>query len=98
MERRKRSRYSAEFRAEAAKLVLDEGRSATVVAEELGVATSTLCAWVQQARVDGGKGHKGALTTAEKQELSQLRREVKQLRMEREILKKAAAFFAKENG
>jgi transposase len=98
MERRKRSKYSAEFRAEAVKLVLDEGRVASVVAKELGVPESSLYAWIQQARVDRGKGDKGALTTAEKQELAQLRREVKQLRMEREILKKAAAFFAKENG
>jgi transposase len=52
---------------------------------------------VHQSEVDAGKGPGGALTTAEKQELAQLRRENKQLRMEREILKKAAAFFAKES-
>jgi len=52
---------------------------------------------VRQAEVDAGKGPAGALTTAEKEELSQLRREVKVLRMEREILKKAATFFAKES-
>jgi transposase-like protein len=52
---------------------------------------------VSQSDVDAGKGRAGALTTAEKEELSHLRREVKVLRMEREILKKAATFFAKEN-
>jgi transposase-like protein len=53
--------------------------------------------WCRQAEVDEGKGAAGALTTAEKEELSHLRREVKVLRMEREILKQAATFFAKEN-
>jgi transposase len=98
MARGKRRRFSMEFKAEAVKLVLDEGRIASQVARELDVPESSLYTWVQQSRIDRGKGPKDALTTAEKQELSQLRREVKQLRMEREILKKAAAFFAKENG
>ena len=53
--------------------------------------------WVRQAEVDAGRGPTGALTTADKEELSQLRREVKVLRMEREILKRAATFFAKES-
>ena len=53
--------------------------------------------WVHQANVDRGESSHGELTTDERQELQQLRREVKHLRMEREILKKAAAFFAKEN-
>jgi transposase len=92
-----RQRYSAEFKTEAVRLVLDEGRLAIRVAEELDVPSARLYAWLKQAKVDRGKGPKGALTTAEKQELSQLRREVRELRMEREILKKAAAFFAKES-
>ncbi|MEP6653682.1 MAG: hypothetical protein ABJA82_10005 [Myxococcales bacterium] len=54
-------------------------------------------AWVRQAEVDAGRGPAGALTTAEKEELSRLRREVKVLRMEREIFKRAATFFAKES-
>jgi transposase len=53
---------------------------------------------VRQAEVDAGRGKPGALTTEEREELGRLRREVKTLRLEREILKKAAAFFAKENG
>jgi transposase len=92
-----RRRYSAEFKSEAVRLVLDEGRTAKKVADELGVPHCRLYQWIKQARVDRGNGPKDALTTSEKQELSQLRREVQQLRMEREILKKAAAFFAKES-
>ena len=53
-------------------------------------------AWVRQAAIDEGKGPGGALTTAERDELAALKREVKTLRMERDILKKATAFFAKE--
>jgi transposase len=97
MERRKRRRFSAEFRAEAVKLV-EEGRGVTAVARELDLGSSVLSVWVRQAKTDAGKGEPGALTTDEKRELADLRREVKQLRMEREILKKSAAFFAKENG
>jgi len=52
--------------------------------------------WLRQADIDEGKGPAGALTTAEREELADLRRENKTLRLEREILKKAAAFFAKE--
>jgi transposase len=95
--RKRKRRFSPEFKTEAVKLVLDEGRPVSAVARELDVSLSSLAEWVQQARVDRGKGKPGELTTAEKQELTQLRREVRQLRMEREILKKAAAFFAKEN-
>ena len=92
-----RQRYSADFKTEAVRLVLDEGRIALQVAEDLGVPRTRLYAWVKQAKIDRGKGPKGALTTAEKKELAELRRENHQLRMEREILKKAAAFFAKES-
>ena len=57
---------------------------------------SVLSAWVRQAKIDAGKGAAGALSTDEKQELAKLRKEVRELKMERDILKKAAAFFAKE--
>ena len=79
------------------KLVRAGGRSIAQVARDLGLADSLVRVWVRQAEVDAGKGPAGALTTAEKEELSQLRREVKVLRMEREILKRAATFFAKES-
>jgi transposase len=78
-------------------LVRTGGRNAGQVARELGLADSLVRAWVRQAEVDAGRGPAGALTTAEKEELSQRRREVKVLRMERESLKGAATFFAKES-
>jgi transposase len=99
METKKRVRrvHTREFKAETVALVRTGGRNAGQVARELGLADSLVRTWVHQADVDAGRGPAGALTTAEKEELSQLRREVKVLRMEREILKRAATFFAKEN-
>lgn len=70
-------------------------RSINQIADELGVSGQTLRNWVHQAEVDGGK--RGGLTTEERDELRALKRENKRLRMERDILKKAAAFFAKES-
>ncbi len=95
--KQKRQRFSKEFKAGAVRLVLDEGRSATSVARDLGAKPNSVQKWVQQARADRGKGKDGALTTAEKEELSKLRKENRALRVERDILKKAAAFFAKES-
>jgi transposase len=95
-QRRRRRVHAPEFKAETVKLV-QGGRGVRQVAEELGLAESLVRYWLRQAAVDAGQGPAGALTTAEKEELSQLRREVKVLRMEREILKRAATFFAKEN-
>lgn len=97
MEKRRRRSFTAEFKAETVRLV-EGGKSIPEVARELDLTESALRSWVRQAEVDAGRGKPGALTTAEREELSQLRREVKNLRIEREILKKAAAFFAKENG
>ncbi len=98
MERWKRRSYTREFKAETVRLVVEGGRSIPDVARDLELTESALRLWVHQAEVDAGRGKPGELTTAERQELAQLRREVKTLRLEREILKKAAAFFAKENG
>jgi transposase len=94
---RTRRTFTPEFRAGAVRLVLQEGRPLTQVARDLGLAKSVLGKWVKQAKIDGGQGPAGALTTEERQELSRLRKEVRELRLEREILKKAAAFFAKES-
>lgn len=94
---RKRRRFTPEFKADAVKLVQQSGRPIREIARELGVAFGPLARWVRQAEVDAGKGPAGALTTAERDELQQLRRENERLRQEREILKKAAAFFAKES-
>jgi transposase len=91
---RARRQFSAEFKAGAVRLVLDEGKTVGAVARELDLTPSALAGWVRQAEADRTKGKTG-LTTEERQELAQLRKENRELKMEREILKKAAAFFAK---
>ena len=96
--RRARRVFTDEFRTGAIRLVLDEGRTIGSVARDLDLTPSALSAWVQRARADQTKGKSGGLTSVEREELSQLRKENRQLRLERDILKKAAAFFAKENG
>src|SRR4051812_22051152 len=84
------------FRADAVKLVESSGKSVRQIASDLGIAVESLRRWVQQAKADAGHGPPGVLTTEEREELRRLRRENKTLLLEREILKKAAAFFAKE--
>lgn len=95
--RRVRRQFTEEFRAGAVRLVIDEHRSIAQVARELDLTESALRLWVERARADKGKGRPGVLTTAEREELSRLRKENRELRMERDILKKAAAFFAKSH-
>ncbi len=97
MAKRKRRAFSAEYKAEVVELIRKSGKSVGAVARELDLTETAVRAWVQQADVDEGRGPTGALTTAEREELAQLRRRVKTLEMEREILKKATAFFAKES-
>lgn len=92
---KKRRTFSSEYKAEAVKLVRDSGKSIGSIAQDLGLWETVLRRWVQRADIDEGKGPEGALTTEEREELRRLRRENKQLLMEREILKKATAFFAK---
>jgi transposase len=89
--------YPAEFRAQAVELVRTSGKSILEVARELGISGEGLRRWVRQAEADAGRGRPGDLTTDEKAELHRLRREIKVLREEREILKKAAAFFVGES-
>ncbi len=96
-QKRPRRSFTDEFKAGAIRLVLDEGKTIPQVARDLDLTESSVRNWVERARADRGKGKPGVLTTAEKEELATLRKEVRQLRMERDILKKAAAFFAKEN-
>ena len=94
---RKRRKFNAEFKAEAVRLCKIGDRTVRQVAKDLDLTETALREWVKRAAIDAGKGPPGALTTAEREELTRLRRENKRLQMEREILKKAAAFFAKEN-
>lgn len=91
-----RSKYTDEFKAGAVRLV-EEGRTPTQVAHDLGVHPASVYNWVRQAAVDAGKGRSNAVTTDEKAELAALRKENRVLKMEREILQKAKAFFAEEN-
>ena len=96
--RRKRRAFTREFKAETVRLVIEGGQSMAQVARDLDLTESALRQWVHQAEIDAGRGKAGELTAEEREELQRLRREVRTLRLEREILKKAAAFFAKENG
>ena len=92
---RTRPPYPAAFRAEAVQLVRGGGRSLTQAAKDLGVHHETLRGWVKQADIDGGR--RDGLTSEERVELARLRRENRLLQEEREILKKAAALFARES-
>ena len=98
MAKRKRRSFTKEFKAQAVRIVRESSKPVGTVARELDLTETALRSWVRQAEVDAGRGPAGALTTEERAELGQLRREVRTLRMERDILKKAAAFFAKEQG
>ena len=97
MAKRKRRSFTREFKADAVKLVKTSGRNIPDIARELDLTETALRSWVKQVDVDAGNGPAGALTTAEREELVALRREAKRLRMERDILKAAATFFAKES-
>ena len=92
--RRPRRQFDDDFKAQAVRLVLDEGKSVGSVARDLDLTESNLRIWVERARADRTDGKTG-LTTAEREELARLRKENRELRTEREILKKAAAFFAR---
>ena len=88
--------YPLEFRAEAVRLARGSEKSIPALAADLGVSSEALRHWLRQADADDGRGQPGDLTTDEREELRRLRRENHVLRQEGEILKKAAAFFAKE--
>lgn len=95
MPKKSRQTYTAEQKADAVRLV-HQVKNLSKVARDLGLVENTLRRWVQQAESDEGLNPEGALTSAEREELRRLRRENRTLEMERDFLKKAAAFFAKE--
>lgn len=95
--RRARRAFTPEFKAEAVRLCRVGDRTIGQVAKDLDLTETSLREWVQRADVDAGKGPPEALTSVEREELTRLRRENKRLQMERDILKAAATFFAKES-
>jgi transposase-like protein len=100
MAKRKRRVFTDEFKADAVRLCQAGDRSIGQVAKDLDLGETALRAWMKLAEgeVEVDRTPAGALSTAERSELGELRKRVKRLEMEREILKKATAFFAKENG
>lgn len=96
-QRQKRRKFSDEYKAETVRLIHGSGKSVGQMALELGIGETALRRWIAQAKVETGRDPAGALTRSERAELAALGRENRRLRMEREILKKAAAFFAKES-
>jgi len=92
-EKRKYKTYAAEFKAEAVDLVLSQGYSVSQAAESVGVSSGLLHKW--KTKIESESANK-LLSSDERVELAQLRKENKRLKMEKEILKKASAFFAKE--
>ncbi len=92
---RTRPPYPEQFRREAVALVRSEGRSVRDVAESLGVSQQSLRAWLKQTQLDAGE-RSDDLSSDQREELRRLKAENRRLRQEREILKRAAAFFARE--
>jgi transposase-like protein len=91
---RRRGRYPKEFRRDVAALVLDQHRTIADVAKELDLVEQTVGNWVRQEKID--RGEREGLTSEERDELNNLRREVKRLTMERDLLKRSVAFWVKE--
>jgi transposase-like protein len=100
MAKRKRRVFTDEFKADTVRLCLSGDRTIAQISRDLEVGETALRRWMDLAKADVRveSGPKLALTAAERDELSELRKRVKRLEMEREILRKATAFFAKENG
>ena len=92
--RRTRRSFTEDYKTGAVRLVLDEGKTVAAVARDLGLTESSLRNWVERARADRTQGKTG-LTTAEREELARLRKENRELRIERDLLKKVSALFAR---
>jgi transposase len=97
MKRRPRREFTSDFKSEAVRLCRVGDRTVRQVAKDLDLTETALREWVRRADIEVGAGPPGALTSDERAELVRLRSENKRLQMEREVLKKAAAFFAKES-
>ncbi len=97
MAKKTRRSFTKEYKAEVVELIRKSGKTVGAICRDLDLTETAVRRWVQQAEVDLGGGPAGALTTAEREEFAALRKQVKTLEMEREILKKATAFFAKES-
>jgi transposase len=95
MERRKRRKFTAEYKAEVVRLVRTSGKGIGQVARELDLTETAVRAWVKQAAIDEKRDPQGPLTSEERAENARLRRELKTVTMERDFLRKAAAFFAR---
>ncbi len=93
---KKRRTFTKQFKADAVRLVKESGESLAAVARNIGVGEQSLRNWVRQAENDAGRGPASAYTTAERAEIKELRRKLRDMERERDFLKKAAAFFAKE--
>ena len=93
--RRSRRKFSVEFKRDAVEIVRTSDKSIAEVARELGIYDSSLGSWVRQDQID--RGERDGVSSDEQQELSELRRENAHLRMERELLKRAVAFWVKES-
>jgi transposase len=97
MQKRKRRTFTDEFKRDTVRLIRESGKTIAEISRDLDLTVTAVRDWVKQAEIDEGRAKSGKLTTSEREELHRLRRENTQLQMEREILKKAAAFFAKES-
>jgi transposase len=94
MEKRSRRKFTTEFKAETVALIRRSGKSIAEVCREMGLPESSVHRWLAQADIDGGQQDR--LTTAEREELSRLKRELRVVREERDVLAKAIAFFTKD--
>jgi transposase len=93
MDKRSRRRFTKEFKAETVALIRQSGKSIAEVCRDMGLSESSVHRWLAQAEIDAGQ--RDGLTTAEREELSHLRRELRVVREERDVLAKAIAFFTK---
>jgi transposase len=91
-----RRRFTDEYKAEAVQYVISSGQPVAEVARNLGIVEATLGRWVAKAR-ENGEAKEPELDVSERAELQRLRKEIQQVKMERDFLKKAAAFFASQN-